>query len=103
MRTQYPDGYQAWVIVTSHIIRKRSFRSVSGITYDARLFDDGIAYKGGERSNGEEEVIRETDFVAAFNAIRDLPVINTNTIKTMLPGSLYRKRTPFIGLLFSAK
>lgn len=97
------NGNQAWAIAASRVIQDGSFRSISGITYLAKVCEDYIAYNGGNRNNGEEEIISKADFVAGYNAIRDLEEINTNTIKTLLPGSFYRKRTPFIGLLFSAE
>lgn len=78
------------------------FHSVRGIKYEAYIKDNFICYLGGERNKGQEETMSKEDFIAAFNAIKNLPDINTNTIKHLIPTSIYRKRTPFIGLLKSA-
>ncbi len=96
------NGELAWAVVAFYVLQNKSFKSVSGISYDARLEEDEIIYKGGRRNNGEDESIGKSDFITGFEAIKSLKEINTNTIKEHLPNALYRKRTPFIGLLFSA-
>ena len=69
---------------------------------EAYIKGDYIFYKGGKRNNGEDETISKVDFISAFNAIKSLTDINTNTIKHLIPTSIYKKRTPFVGLLKSA-
>ncbi len=96
------NGELAWAIVAFHVLQNESFHSVTNITYQARVDDDLIIYKGGNRNNGEEEPISKGDFITGFEAIKNLEEINTNAIKELLPNAIYRKRTPFIGLLLSA-
>lgn len=102
MQSQNINGSAAWKIVEKNIEKIKSFTSVKGIKYEARLINGEIFYKGGDRNNGNEETISKSEFISAFDEIRSLSVINTNTIKEYLPKSLYRKRTPFIGLLLSS-
>lgn len=97
------NGNMAWAAAADYIARNSHFRSVTGITYQAELRNDLIAYRGGNRNNGEEETIARKDFIEAFNAMRNIDEINTNTIKRLITNTLYRKRTPFIGLLYSAE
>lgn len=96
------DGNMAWVKVTKYIQDKKLFKSITGIEYEARLSSTFIFYKGGDRNNGEEESISKDDFISAFDAVKSLPYINTSNIKGLIPTSIYRKRTPFIGLLLSS-
>lgn len=96
------NGNLAWAIVGIYVSKNKSFRSVSGITYEAKLLNNLIQYVGDNRNEGMPETINEEEFISAFDSIKSILDINTNTIKNLLPSSLYRKRTPFIGLLFSA-
>ncbi len=96
------DGH-AWAIVTHHVRQNKSFETVSGINYSARVEGNAIFYRGSDRNNGEEEIITRVEFAEAFSNVQSVENINTNSIKTLVPNSLYRKRTPFIGLLYSSK
>ena len=96
------NGRLAWAIVSFYVSKNKSFESVSGITYEADFLDDLIQYVGKNRNEGMPETINMEEFVSAFDSIKSIHDINTNTIKNLLPSSLYRKRTPFIGLLVSA-
>lgn len=96
------DGELAWAIVAYYVLLNGRFSSVTGIVYKAYLSGDLVYYSGGNRNDGEEETISKEEFMAAFNSVCGLDLINTNTIKDFIPNSLYRKRTPFIGLLASA-
>lgn len=95
-------GQQAWELVCNHIRQSNSISSVSGIIYKARESGNTIYYQGGERRGGEEEPMAKNDFVKAFEAIKKLNIVNTNTIKGIIPNGIYRKRTPFIAMLLSA-
>ena len=102
MKLQNTDGSLAFVKIETMFSKQNYFHSVRGIKYEAYIKDNFICYRGGERNKGLEETMSKEDFITAFNAIKDLPGINTNTIKHLIPTSIYRKRTPFIGLLKSA-
>jgi hypothetical protein len=102
MKAQFNDANTVWKLVTENISGNNGFTSISGIQYTARLVNNSILYKGGNRKNGEEEELCKTDFIAAFNAVKNVDDINTNTIKKVIPTAVYRKRTPFIGLLISS-
>jgi hypothetical protein len=101
MKTQSIDGKMAWAIVCYNASQKGLFYCVTGIEYQLRLEGNMLFYKGGNRNNGEEEPILKDEFITAFERIKALDEINTSTIKTLIPNSLYRKRTPFVGLLYS--
>ena len=92
---------EVWNLIAKYITEKKSFQSVTGISYDAG-FSNNIFYKGGtgKRSTKGEEISKE-DFIKTFNQIKSMQNVNTNTIKGKIPNSLFRKRTPFIGLLYS--
>jgi len=96
-------GFQAWEIVCDHIRLNKRITSVTKINYNSRVSGNTIFYQGGNRSGGEEESMAKEDFIKAFDAVKHLNVINTNTIKGKIPNSIYRKRTPFIAMLLSAK
>lgn len=93
----------AWRIVAYHVIQNGCFYSVrDNLKYNATTETDSIKFWGGNRQQGVEEITK-ADFTAAFNAIGSLQNINTSSIKTFLPKNLYAKRSPFVGLLVSAK
>jgi hypothetical protein len=97
------NGEDVWNIVVQLIKASKCFQSVTGISYEAEISDNHVYYKGGKgKRDIEGEEISKIDFVKAFDKIKSLNEINTNTIKKIIPNTLYRKRTPFIGLLFSA-
>ena len=96
------DAEQVWNLIVKHIKEEKTFQSVTGISYSAE-YKNSIFYKGGSgkrSTNGEE--LSKSDFVTAFKKINSLNAINTNTIKEKIPSAIYRKRTPLIGLLYSA-
>jgi hypothetical protein len=103
MKISVLNKKHAWSVIAYYIIKNKSFKSISGIKYSANISDHSISYKGDNRNNGEEEIILKEEFTQAFEAIQSMDDINTNTIKAVIPNSLYRKRTPFIGLLFSSE
>jgi hypothetical protein len=96
------NGKLAWAIVGFYITKNKSFKSVSGNSYEAKLLKNSIQYTGNNRNEGMPETINEEEFVSAFDSIITIGDINTNTIRNLLPSILYRKRTPFIGLLVSS-
>jgi hypothetical protein len=104
MKPQPITDDMAWAIVSYNAMTKNSFKSVQGILYELRIEPEKLFYRGGERNNGEEEKIDKADFVLAFEKVMNAEIdINTNSIKEFVPNSMYRKRTPFIGLLHTAK
>jgi hypothetical protein len=103
MKLQSIDGPKAWAIVYYNSTQNVVFNSVTGIKYQLRSESNMLFYKGGNRNKGEEETISKDKFISAFDKIKSLDEINTNTIKSIVPNSLYRKRTPFIGMLFSSE
>ena len=97
------NGNEAWDIIVRYIEENQSFHSVTDIRYQAEVQGNLISYRGGTGDRGEiGESISRSDFVEAYDSIRVLPEINTSAIKGRIPNSLYRKRTPLIGLLYSA-
>ena len=92
----------AWDVIVNYVQTNSCFKSVTGIQYQARVSGTVIYYQGGNRNGGEEETITMDDFNKAFKSIQSFTNINTNSIKTTIPNSIYRKRTPFIGLLYSS-
>jgi hypothetical protein len=100
MKIQALNGEMAWAIIAYGIFNESKFESVTGITYETRISGNAILYKGGRRNNGMEESIGKDEFIKAFEKIKKEKEINTNTIKSLIPNSLYQKRTPLIGLLF---
>lgn len=99
MITKNLTGSNVWELVTKQIDQKGKIKSSRGIIYKSRFDADNIYYKGGDRNKGEEESIAKKDFIQAFEAVKNLDKINTNTIKKLVPTSIYRKRTPFIAML----
>jgi hypothetical protein len=102
MKISSINGTLAWRILSFYIIENKSFTSITGIVYQAKLVSNGIEYIGDNRNEGLPERIDKKEFIAGFDLIKNIDPINTNTIKGILPNSLYRKRSPFIGLLNSA-
>ena len=95
-------GQQAWDMVCDYIRNNKSITSISKITYKARVNGNTIYYQGGNRSGGEEEPMEKDDFINAFETVKRLEIVNTNTIKGEIPNAIYRKRTPFIAMLLSS-
>jgi hypothetical protein len=95
------NGNLAWSIIAFYIIQNKSFTSIKGIVYQAKLLSNRIEYIGGNRNQGLPEPIEKEEFIFGFDLIKNIDPINTNTIKGILPNTLYRKRSPFIGLLNS--
>lgn len=96
------NGSIAWAAICYHVTTNKTFQSITGIVYEAKIDKNCIWYKGGNRNSGDFEPMHKVDFTEAFESIKGLPEINTNTIKAFLPNSVYRKRTPLIGLLYAA-
>ena len=91
-----------WDLIVQHINDNGSFNSVKGIRYKANITGDGIFYIGGNGQRGATgEKISRIEFLNTYDNLNRLDVINTNTIKEILPNTMYRKRTPFIGILYS--
>ena len=95
-------GDDIWRMITACIKKNQSFNSVTGIVYDAEVLENSICYIGGSGERGRiGETIDRADFVEAYDLVKNFSEINTNSIKHIIKSSLYRKRTPFIGLLYS--
>lgn len=96
------DTSAAWDKAVASISKNGFFQSTTGIRYKARTDPHGIYYMGENRNNGEEETIIKAEFLQALDSLKNMNTINTNNIKDKIPRSLYRKRSPFIGILKSA-
>jgi sensor domain CHASE-containing protein len=95
---------EIWGIVTEFIDRNQFFHSVRGIKYEAEVRNDSIYYKGGKGKRGVSgESIIQDEFCDAYDNVKNLSNINTNSIKDCMPQSIYAQRTPFIGLLLSSQ
>ncbi len=95
------DGSGAWEKVVEYVRTNGSFSSVTGIPYYAAFVGSCIFLKGGQpgtRRSMEGEYLTGKDFVAAYDAAKNLENINTGKIKPYIK----RQQTPFMGLLFSA-
>ncbi|MBS1614355.1 MAG: hypothetical protein JST49_16160 [Bacteroidetes bacterium] len=102
MRIVSLNGDIAWRIITAYINEVGSFKSVTGIVYQATVSGECIMYKGGNRNGGKYENIERAEFISVFPVVQNMDVVNTSSIKRSIPSSLYRKRTPLIGLLISS-
>ena len=95
------DGAKVWEKIVEYVKANGSFSSVTGIPYYAVFVGSCIFLKGGQpgtkRSSGGEYLTGK-DFMAAYDAARNLEDINTGRIKPYIK----RQQTPFMGLLFSA-
>jgi hypothetical protein len=97
------NGIAVWQKVQECFLVNKTFESVTGIEYQARCTGDVIIYCCKSRNNGEEESISKQQFISSFEAIKHFDEINTNTIKGKIQSSIYRKRTPLIGILKSCR
>jgi hypothetical protein len=95
------NGAMAWAIVVDYIRINKGFKSVTGIEYAAWVESTVVFYTGDNRNNGRPELINRVEFVESFDNIKNLKDINSNTIRNLVP-DLYRKRSPFMGMLKSA-
>lgn len=100
MRVSAINGALAWAIVSQYLTTQSTFSSITGLLYQATVENDTVCFAGGNRKDFES--MSRLDFVATFDAIKSLSIINTNTIKHYMAKDIYAKRTPFIGLLWSA-
>lgn len=92
------SGAQAWEIVVNYVKANNSFKSVTGIPYSATFVGSCIFLKGGTAGTkraDEGEYLTGKDFIAAFDRIKTLEVINTAKVRHYIK----RQQTPFIGLL----
>ena len=94
------DGKDIWNIVVDYVIKHGKFKSVTGIPYTASFVGSCIFLKGGSGSKraNEGEYLTGKDFIAAYDNIKTLEVINTAKVKPYIK----RQQTPFIGLLVCA-
>lgn len=95
------DGAQIWKMVVDYVKRNRKFTSVTGIPYSASFVGSCIFFRGGTRGTkraDEGEYLTGKDFIAAYDRIKTLEVINTAKVKPYIK----RQQTPFIGLLVCA-
>jgi hypothetical protein len=95
-------GEKAWETVCAFVQNDGRFKTATGIVYESRVSGNRIFYKGGKANGGREEDINRDDFVVAFNALPVNTEINVTTIKDVVSAYIYKKRTPFLGLLQSA-
>lgn len=92
------DGKQAWEIVVDYVKHNGCFTSVTGIPYSANFVGSCIFLKGGTpgtKRATEGEYLTGKDFIAAYDIIKNIEVINTAKVKIYIR----RQQTPFIGLL----
>lgn len=96
---QGETALRIWEMLCGHVVVHRGFHSVTGIEYRAEIRHNAIYYKGGcGRRAAAGEYFDRTTFLRAYDLVRQLPEINTCTVKPFLN----RRQTPFIGLLISA-
>lgn len=94
------EGKDIWEIVVRYVQEHGEFKSVTGIHYSATFVGSCIFLKGGSGSKRahEGEYLTGKDFIAAFDKVKTLDVINTAKVKPYIK----RQQTPFIGLLICA-
>lgn len=95
------EGTKVWEIVVDYVKRNGRFTSVTGIPYSAVFVGSCIFLKGGTSGTkraDEGEYLTGKDFIAAYDKIKTLEVINTAKVKPYIK----RQQTPFIGLLVCA-
>ena len=62
-----------------------------------------ISFSAPTRNEGEAEVISLDDFTTLINRLSEHQYFNTSSAKELFKGTkIYRKRSPFFGLLLSA-
>lgn len=95
------DAGKIWDIVVGYVNRNRSFKSVTGIEYEAEFVGSCIYFIGGtpgtKRAEKGEYLTRK-DFIYAYERIMGLAYIDTSTVKPLIK----RQQTPFIGFLLSS-
>ncbi|MCM1178499.1 MAG: hypothetical protein NC115_02865 [Bacteroidales bacterium] len=94
-------GAEIWEKVVRYVKENGSFTSVTGIPYTATFVGSCIFLKGGTKGTkraDEGEYLTGKDFIAAYDAVKNLDVINTAKVKPYIR----RQQTPFIGLLVCA-
>ncbi len=92
---------QAWQIASNFATKKGFCKSVGIkiITYNLMFIENQIIFNCPTRIDGEDEIVTKEMFCEFFVSISRVEPINTNTIKTLIPNSLYRMRSPMIALL----
>lgn len=99
MEIQKINAEQAWVISFQYAITFKHCKSISGIIYDLKFEEDVISFTAPSRNEGKAEAISKESFVEFYYLLNNLEVINTNTIKKIMPSGFYKKRSLFIALL----
>lgn len=95
------SGAEVWNTVVGYVKEHGCFTSVTGIPYTASFVGSCIFLKGGSKGTkraDEGEYLTGKDFIAAYDAVKKLDVINTAKVKPYIK----RQQTPFIGLLVCA-
>ncbi|MDE6872177.1 MAG: hypothetical protein K2J62_08700 [Bacteroidales bacterium] len=95
------SGSEVWETVVEYVKKHGCFTSVTGIPYSATFVGSCIFLKGGNKGTkraDEGEYLTGKDFIAAYDAVKTLEVINTAKVKPYIK----RQQTPFIGLLVCA-
>ncbi len=101
MKLEKMSSNQAWQTASSFAAKNDFCKSVGpkAITYQLRFVDGQIVFNCPTRSNGEDEIVSKEMFIEFIESIQKIEPINTNSIKTKIPNSLYRMRSPMIALL----
>lgn len=96
------DNQQIWDTISEYINNHKSFCSITGIIYSARIEDNTISYKGGSgnRSTGGEYLTKH-QILESYRKIKDMEYINTSNVKDGISKDVYMKRTPLVGLFYS--
>lgn len=90
---------EIWQVVSAYAAAQGRFFSVTGNEYVVQLRANALFYKGGCGKRAREgEYLDRQSFIDAYRQVRDLPVVNTCTVKRFIN----RRQTSFIGLLLSA-
>jgi hypothetical protein len=92
---------QAWKHVFE-FVKKTSFCKSIGskaITYQLKYIENQIHFNCLTRNDGNDEIVSKEMFIEFYESILKIETVNTNTIKTLVPNSLYRMRSPMIALL----
>jgi hypothetical protein len=99
------SSHQAWQTASNFATKNDFCKSVGSkpITYQLRFVDDQIVFNCTTRSEGKDEKVSKDMFIEFIESIEKIEPVNTNTIKSNIPNSIYRMRSPMIALLMACE
>jgi hypothetical protein len=103
MKLKSITASDCWDSIRDYTHENNSFKSITGIKYKCWFENNTLYYVGENRNGGNPETIPQANFFEAFDKLKNTDKISPGLIKNIVPKTLYRKRSPLVGILLAVK